>query len=376
MTIPFYERLETRLARRRETDSLRKIPPRPRSSLLNFSTNSYLSLEECDEIHSSCKRSPESLSGNRASRLVYENTPLFEEIESLLTRFLNLPAALLFNSGYAANTGILQALGGRDVEIYSDRLNHASIVDGIILSGSRHIRYRHRDYHHLEQRLQRGRSPYKIIVSDSLFSMDGDMADTAAMAELAQKYGALTMVDEAHATGIYGKHRRGIMEQQGTESDIDIHMGTFSKALAGCGGFFGGSSLIRSYLLNTARSLIYSTALPCSVLRWNMEALRFVMTNARQTKKLLDRTAYFHREISALAYGNSTEQTHIIPLMTQNAAAALALSQHLRRQGILAPAIRPPTVPENSSRVRISLKSNCSYTDMDYLVESLRRFSP
>jgi 8-amino-7-oxononanoate synthase len=295
-------------------------------------------------------------------------------LEKKLAAWKDTEAALLFNSGYAANAGILQSLCTRDTEVFCDRLNHASIIDGIRLSGCRMQRYRHGDMADLKRLLAASKTPEKIIVTDTVFSMDGDCAPLADIVELAKRYSCCVMVDEAHATGIFGKNASGLVEKLGVAEAIAIRMGTLSKSVAGLGGFFAGSALLRDYFVNHARSLIYSTGLPHVALAFDLAAVRHIRAHPEEGAVLLQKANSFREKLHSLGLDTLTSTTQIIPCRTGDDAEALELSLFLRRLGIIAPAIRPPTVPKGSARIRFSVHLGFSADQEETVISALRKW--
>jgi 8-amino-7-oxononanoate synthase len=293
---------------------------------------------------------------------------LYDELESKIASWENTEAALVFNSGYAANLGIITSLCNRDTEIFSDRLNHASIVDGVQLSGGRMIRYLHCDMNDLEKKLKDSVKKDKIIITDTVFSMDGDSAPLADICELARKYHCMVMVDEAHAAGIFGRTGSGLVEQCGLEESVDIRMGTLSKSIAGLGGYFAGTQLLRDYFVNTSRSLIYSTGLPHSVLAHDLAALRYIRNHPEMGKRLLEKAARFRSGLQEFGFSTFNSTTHIVPCIFGDEKAALSASEFCLSNGIKVPAIRPPTVPAHTARLRFSL--HAGLTD-DHIIHVL-----
>src|SRR5271157_801216 len=274
---PIYDRLDAELDRRKSLDLFRIVGPLPLGTRLDLATNSYCSLHNDPDVMSEAERlAGACFSGNLASRLIETRSPLYDALEQELAQWKKTEAALVFNSGYAANLGIIQALCGRDSEVFCDRLDHASILDGLRLSGASLVRYRHCDMADLRDRLAVSTKKERLIVTDSVFSMDGDTAPLADICGLAKQFGCMVMVDEAHATGVFGETLAGLMEECGVESGVDVVMGTLSKAVAGLGGFFAGSSFFRDCFVNLARSLVYSTGLPQSVLAHDLAAVRYL----------------------------------------------------------------------------------------------------
>jgi 8-amino-7-oxononanoate synthase len=370
------ERIEQELDERRREGLFRSLPAavtRKNNAAIDLSTNSYLDLHNNAEIRAEALRlSNGDLSGNLASRLIRETSPLFRELETELSAWKGTETALVFNSGYAANLGILQALCRRDTAVLCDRLNHASLIDGIQLSGCRMQRYRHCDMADLKKRLASSDAPEKIIVTDTIFSMDGDVAPIADICACAKEHGAMVMVDEAHATGIFGANGSGIAEASGCGGTIDIRMGTLSKAIAGLGGFFAGSGLVRDYLINHSRSLVYSTALPHSIIAWDLAAVRYLRSHTGMGAELLRIAERPRSRIRDLGYDTLQSTTQIIPCCLGDAAQASQFSQFLKERGIIAPAIRPPTVPQGSSRVRFSIHLGCTEHEMETVVSALK----
>lgn len=369
---PIYDRIERDLKNRAESDLLRQIQPYSERDVINLATNSYLALHENKALVQNAKKlAGEQYFGNLASRLVIDNSPLHEIIEKELSEWEQTEASLVFQSGYAANVGIIQAICTRETEVYCDRLNHASIYDGIALSGCKLIRYRHNDMSDLKARLWVSTAKEKMIITDTVFSMDGDCAPLMDICELAQDHNCLVMADEAHATGIFGSRGTGLVEATGTSSAVDIRMGTFSKALASLGGYFTGSKVLRDYFVNFSRSLIYSTALSHHVLAFTLSAIRYIKENPQLGMSLLHQAALFRKRIQSAGYSTMASTTQIIPCLVASKSEALKLHVFLKERGINAPAIRPPTVPEGTARIRISFHSGLSSPQQDYVIEQL-----
>jgi 8-amino-7-oxononanoate synthase len=306
-----------------------------------------------------------------ASRIVETRSPLHETLEAELAEWKRTRCALVFNSGYAANLGMIGALCTRQTEVFCDRLNHASIVDGIRLAGATLTRYRHCDMFDLKTRLAASRKTERLIVTDSVFSMDGDIAPLADICELAKRFGCMVMVDEAHATGVFGKILSGLVEECGVESGVDVVMGTLSKAVAGLGGFFAGSSLLRDCFVNKARSLIYSTGLPQSVLAHDLAAIRHIRRHPEAGRMLLAKAQRMRDAIRSIGFNTLNTSTQIIPCLVKSDSEAVELSAFLLSRGIKAPAIRPPTVPAGTSRIRFSLCSGHTEGDIALVADAL-----
>ncbi len=307
-----------------------------------------------------------------SSRLLTGNHPGYQLLEEKLGSMYGDRSVLVFNSGYHANVGILPALAARGDLICCDKLNHASIIDGAELSGAKVKRYRHLDYDHLEEILAKNTPKYRhtFIITESVFSMDGDIADLRRLSELKQKYNAVLIVDEAHAFGVYGQTGCGICQQQGVIADIDIIVITFGKALCSQGAAAVMNETMRSYLVNKMRSLIFTTALAPMTVSWTSFVLEKVMTMTSQREHLSQLADTLRRGLLDRSY-ETCGSGHIVPLLLGENERALALAEQLRNAGVLVFAIRPPTVPFGTARVRFSLTAAMTYTDMDLILSSL-----
>jgi glycine C-acetyltransferase/8-amino-7-oxononanoate synthase len=291
--------------------------------------------------------------GAGASRLVSGNMAPHLRLERELADFKGSPACMLFGSGYLANTGVIAALAGRDDVVCSDELNHASIVDGCRLARAETIVYPHVDLEALEHAL-RGAYPRRaVIVSDAVFSMDGDLAPLEGIVELARRYGARVVVDEAHATGVVGPGGRGLVAELGLEAEIDVVIGTLGKALGSYGAFACCAHTMASYLVNRARTLIFSTALPPPSLGAALEALRLLREEPALVTRLRANARALREALAAQGFAVEPGTMPIVPLIVGDPRAATALSEHALRSGLFAQAIRPPTVPDGTSRLRL-----------------------
>lgn len=332
--------------------------------LLNLASNDYLGFGSDAELQRAfLETSAESgvaadvgLAAS-ASRLLSGNHPAYAALEQLLdVLYGHGRRSLALGSGYHANLGILPALAGRGDLIFSDRANHASLVDGIRLSRAAWVRYRHGDVEHLGELLAARRRDARqaFIVTESIFSMDGDCADLRALAGLKRRYDACLVVDEAHAVGVRGARGLGLGEETGTLEDVDVLVGTFGKALASSGAFVVTSAEVREVLVNTMRTLIFTTALPPLVVNWSRHVLTRSVEAGERRAALAGLTEMFRRELARrnLPAAGSTQ---IVPLLVGTDADAVALSERLERRGYLAPPIRPPTVPKGTARLRFSL---------------------
>jgi 8-amino-7-oxononanoate synthase len=372
---PIYNRIEKLLDTKKEQHLFRTLAQPQLSTFIDMSTNSYLGLHENKDVaQAACKLAGTQLSGNCASRLVASLSPLFGELENELASWKNTESALLFNSGYAANTGMIQALCTRSTAVFSDKLNHASIIDGIRLSGASMIRYRHGDMSDLKARLAATDAAEKLIVTDTVFSMDGDCAPLHDICDLARTFNCMIMVDEAHATGIFGTTGSGLVEEYGLEKHIDIRMGTLSKSVAGLGGYFAGSSILRNFFVNTARSLIFSTALPHSILAHNLAAIQHIRQHPEAGKNVRDMSETFRNALHDMQFDTLASTTHIVPCLCTSEEQAVALSRFLFKNNIIAPAIRPPTVPANTSRIRFSIHGGLTNDTLHHVIDALQQW--
>ncbi|MEK7841116.1 MAG: 8-amino-7-oxononanoate synthase, partial [Deltaproteobacteria bacterium] len=331
-------------------------------------SNNYLGLANHPKIKQAAIKAIEKYGfGSGASRLVSGNMELHAELEQRLARFKGAEAALVFNSGYHANIGIISALIGRGDVIFSDKLNHASIIDGGILSRAKFIRYPHKDINALESLLKKHSSfnthHSTLIVTDGVFSMDGDIAPLKELLELAGKYNCILMVDDAHATGVLGANGKGTLEHFGIENPNIIQMGTLGKALGCFGAYVAGSKKLVDYLINRARSFIYTTSLPPSVCAAGIAALDIIENEPQLRVDLRNRVLYFRTELKQAGLDTLNSETQIIPILVGEAEKAARISRDLLDKGIFLQAIRPPTVPKGTSRLRVTLMANHSYDD-------------
>ncbi|PEF74858.1 8-amino-7-oxononanoate synthase [Bacillus pseudomycoides] len=344
--------------------------------MLNLASNNYLGLAGDRRLkEASIVATKEYGVGATASRLVVGNYALYEEVEQSVCDWKETEKAIIVNSGYSANVGAISSLVGRHDIVFSDKLNHASIVDGIMLSGAEHKRYRHNDLEYLERLLRMAPvAKRKLIVTDTVFSMDGDVAHLKELIMLKEKYGALLMVDEAHAGGIYGKHGAGLAHvEQGLSEGIDIHMGTFSKALGCYGAYLAGDAICIDYMKNTMRSFIFTTALPPGTLGAMKRAIEIVKEDEGRRQRLLENGAYFRNALEEVGFNIGDSSTHIVPIIVASNEATLHFSEKLQEAGIAAIAIRPPTVPYNSSRIRFAVTSEHTKADLQWAIEQISR---
>ncbi len=329
---------------------------------LNLSSNDYLGISADDKFVENLGKYGFS---NSSSRLLAGNCSLYEELESEITKLYNRESCLVFNSGYNANTGIISALFKKGDVIFSDKLNHASIVDGIKLSGADFFRYKHLDCANLEELLQKNRGKYKkaVIISESVFSMDGDTADLKKLVELKNKYDCFLMVDEAHAVGVYGDRGCGICEAENLTEQIDIIVGTFGKALASFGAFAVCDDIIRNYLINKSRPFIFTTALPPANIYHTLQIIKSLPDLAEKRKHLAELSSMLRNEFKGLGFEN-LGNSQIIPVIMGENETALETANKLQGKGFLLLAVRHPAVPKGTARIRISLNAELKWNDI------------
>jgi 8-amino-7-oxononanoate synthase len=345
--------------------------------LLNLSSNNYLGLAGDPRIaEAACRAAERWGAGATASRLVVGNHALYGELEERLANWKQRDAALVFANGYMANMGTIAALVGRGDAVFSDRLNHASIVDGILLSRAEHYRYRHNDVEHLEYLLKKHDDHRrKLIVTDTVFSMDGDFAPLARLVELRDRYGALLMVDEAHAGGVRGKRGEGLCHEQGLHQQVDVIMGTFSKSFGTYGAYVCADRTLIRYLVNRARSLIYTTGLPPMVIASVLQALPIVQEEEWRRERLKRHSVLLRSRLRELGFAVEAGDSPIIPLFIGDNQTALRFSQMLEERGIAAVAIRPPTVPVGTARIRFSLMATHTKEELEWVVEQVKEIA-
>jgi len=379
----FYDRIRTELDELKSLDRYRVLPDITARDgkdievngerLLNLSSNDYLGLGDDKELLEGYGRrfgkSSHAMTSS-SSRLLTGNHPLYDQLETALAALYGRQSAMVFNSGYHANIGILPALCNRHDLVLSDRLNHASIIDGMKIAEAPYQRYRHCDYDHLEELLEgaQGRFRQIFIVTESVFSMDGDLADLSRLVALKDKYGAFLIVDEAHGVGVFGERGLGLCEASGMVPQIDIITGTFGKALASTGAYAVMSSLVREYLLNTMRSFIFTTALPPVILGWSLLTLERQVSMFSERASLLQLAARLRNELIGRGFDVPGE-SHLVPVITGGNDLAVALAARLRNAGFLCMPVRPPTVPEKGARIRISLRSTLGWEDIARIPE-------
>lgn len=368
---PWTDRLEGAFRQRKETVRQRRITP---ASGLDFCSNDYLGLRRDPRLaQAASEAAREYGTGSGAARLLRGTTPLHDDLEKALATWKACEACLLFNTGFQANATIIPALVGLGDAVFSDALNHASLVDGCRmakLNGAHVGVFPHLDLAELDAQLRTWRASntgLAIVASDAVFSMDGDVADLAALLELCREHEALLFVDEAHATGLLGRNGAGLAELQGVLGQVHLVMGTLGKALGSFGAFVGGPRLLVDHLLNTARGFIFSTALPAPVVAAALRAVELAQTERWRSIKALG----FADRVRG-AFGFPHQDSAIFSLVVGDENRAMGISSQMQGQGFDVRAVRPPTVPIGTSRLRITLGAHLEEAQVDAMLRALQ----
>lgn len=374
--------LRARLARVRENGLYRVLRPIDGAQdsvvslnghdVLLFSSNNYLGLANHPALKRAAAEAIERFGcGSGASRLISGSMAVHHELEARLAALKKTEAALVFPTGYHANVGVLSALMGPGDTILSDSLNHASIIDGCRLSRAEVRVYPHGDTQALATLLEASPpSGRRLIVTDTVFSMDGDLAPLAELVELAQRSNAWLMVDEAHATGVFGPHGGGLVEEAGLVDRVDIHMGTLGKALGGIGAYVAGSHELVDWLVNRARSFIYTTGLPPAAAAAALAALDLVEREPERRQRLWDNTRFLSDGLRRLGYRIGDSRSQILPVIIGDARQTMALTEATLRRGVFAHGIRPPTVPEGTSRIRVTPMAAHTHAQLEHTLDA------
>lgn len=343
------------------------------SNMLNFSSNDYLNLSTdrilIKEFLNKYKEDNEFIFSSTSSRLLTGTSKSYKKLEENIAKLFKKERCLLFNTGYQCNLGVVSSLVNRDDIIFSDKLNHASIIDGMKLAPCEFYRYKHLDYENLEELLERHRKDYKkaIIISESVFSMDGDIADIKKLVELKKKYNCMLMIDEAHAFGIYGKNLAGISDKEDILSEVDIMTATLGKSFASMGAFCVSNNEIIDYLINKANSFIFSTALAPINIMWSNflieEKFNIVKEKSKKLNALIN---------EAHNYINDNGKTQIIPIIIGDNNKTVKIAEILQNQGYYILPVRPPTVPVNTSRLRLSLTADITIEEFKKVINIVR----
>lgn len=341
-------------------------------SYLMLSSNSYLGLCNDQRLKQAAMDAMEKYGvGSGGSRLTTGSYEVHKKLEDEIAAFKGAEAALLFNTGYMANVGAISSIAGKDWVIFSDRFNHASIIDGCRLSGAEIIIYEHCDASDLETKAHSHRGRRALVVTDGIFSVDGDIAPLPEIVQVAKKYNMLLMVDDAHATGVLGENGGGTADYFGLQNEIDIQMGTFSKALASEGGFIAGNRGLIDYLANKARSFIFSTALAPATVAVSLRALEIVQAEPRLRQSLIANSAWFREKLREIGFEIMDFPTPIISIVLGPPDLTVNFSNRLMGEKIFVSAIRPPTVPQGTSRLRINLMAIHTADDLAPVIDSM-----
>ncbi len=339
---------------------------------VNFSSNDYLGLANHPRLRAAAHAASDEYGvGAGASPLVSGNLRVHEEVEALFAGFVRLPRALLFGSGYAANLGILSTLADRDAEIFSDQLNHACLIDGARLSRATITPYPHVDLDELGKCLAASHAAVKLVASDAVFSMDGDIAPVGELLELCEKFDAWLCLDDAHGIGVLGPQGRGTLEHFGVRSPRIVYMATLGKALGGYGAFACGDTQVIEWLMQRARTYVYSTALPPMAAAAAAASIDLLLDADSPLPRLAANVARFRKAAAEQGVKLSASSTPIQPLVLGKPQRAVDAAARLRARGFLVGAIRPPTVPADTSRLRISLSAAHADVEVDALAMAL-----
>ncbi len=349
--------------------------------VINLASNNYLGLANDPRlIEASIAATRVFGVGSGAVRTIAGTMRIHMELEERIARFKNVEACVVFQSGFAANAGTVSAILGKEDYILSDELNHASIIDGARLSRATIKVFRHKDAEHCEQLLQelQDKPGHKLVITDGVFSMDGDIGPVDKLAALAEKYGAIMMVDDAHASGVLGRNGRGSVDHFGMHGKVDVQVGTLSKAIGALGGYVCGSKDLIDYLYHRARPFLFSTSHPPSVAATCIEAFNILEQEPERIERLWSNTRYFQGELKRLGFNiggvtTPATETPITPLIVGEGRKAMELSRALFEEGVMATGIAFPTVPEGKARIRMILTSEHTRAQLDQAMETLER---
>ncbi len=366
---------ESHAIRRRLRPISSRIGPRivvDGRSILQFCSNDYLGITSHPAVTRAAEMALDRYgTGAGSARLVVGTSSPHCELEEALAQLKQTEAALALSSGYHANTGVLPVLAGSEDMIFSDALNHASIIDGCRLSHAATKIYHHNDIEHLTTLLSAtGTTRRRVIVTESVFAMDGDLAPLSELASVAKQYDALLVVDEAHATGVFGSQGGGLVQELELEAHVDVQIGTLSKAIGALGGYVAGSQTLIDTLINEARTFIYTTALPPSVAASATAAIKVIIQEPERREQLWQHARFLRKALAAAGYHINPGNSPILPVMVGDAAQAVALSNALLTHGVLVSAIRPPTVPTGTARLRVTPMATHTENDLEQAVDA------
>lgn len=341
-----------------------------------FASNNYLGLTiDSSTIKSSISSTIKYGTGTGGSRLVTGTSDLHSKLEKEIAKFKKTEDSIVFSSGYLAGIGTISSIMDKEDLIFSDELNHASLIDGARLSKSKIVIYKHADMEDLESKLKKNKSfkGKKMILTDSVFSMDGDIAPLDIIVKLSKKYNCISMIDEAHATGVLGQNGSGASEMFKVQKKIDICLGTLSKAIGSVGGYVAGSKDLIDYLKNKARSFIFDTSLPAGSLSASLKAIDIIKNRPNLRNQLNENIKYFQSYLDSSSFNYLKFSTPIIPIIIGDEKKALTFSKFLLQNQIYVPAVRPPSVPKGESRIRVTLMSNHKKKHIDKLIETMKK---
>ena len=341
-----------------------------------FASNNYLGLTiDSSVIKSSISSTIKYGTGTGGSRLVTGTSDLHSKLEKEIAKFKKTEDSIVFSSGYLAGIGTISSIMDKEDVIFSDELNHASLIDGARLSKSKVVIYKHADMEDLESKLKKNKSfkGKKMILTDSVFSMDGDIAPLDIIVKLSKKYNCISMIDEAHATGVLGQNGSGASEMFKVQKKIDICLGTLSKAIGSVGGYVAGSKDLIDYLKNKARSFIFDTSLPAGSLSASLKAIDIIKNRPNLRNQLNENIKYFQSYLDSSSFNYLKFSTPIIPIIIGDEKKALTFSKFLLQNQIYVPAVRPPSVPKGESRIRVTLMSNHKKRHIDKLIETMKK---
>lgn len=341
---------------------------------LNLCSNSYLSLHNHPEVIKAAKDMTDIYgAGICSSRSISGSIDLYEKLEKECVEYKSYPGALIFSNGYLANIGIVSTLTEKDDVIFSDELNHSSLIHSIRLSRAKKVIYKHGDATSLEEKIkkEKKRKGNFFVVTETIFSMDGDMAPLRDIYELKNRYDLNIIVDDAHGTGVFGESGTGVEEFYGLKGLMDVHMATFGKALGSYGAFVLSNNVVIEYLINRAKTFMYTTALPPAAIGASLTALRIIKNDLTYKKELWENILYFRNKLKEAGFDLKNSMGPIIPIVVGDDRDAVAMQEELFKKGIFIQAIRPPTVPKGTSRLRLTVIRDLTKDDIDYAVSCI-----
>jgi len=347
------------------------------SDVLNLCSNNYLGFANDERLKDVAKKAIDEWGvGPGAVRTIAGTMKIHEELEKRLAEFKRVEAVLALQSGFNANQAVIPAITTAEDAILSDELNHASIIDGVRLSKAKRYVWKHRDLEDLEKQLQQAAADgarFKLIITDGVFSMDGDLAPLPGIVELAEKYNAMVMVDDAHGEGVLGNHGRGIVDHFGLHGKVDIEIGTLSKAFGVIGGYVAGKKELIEYLKQKARPFLFSSSLSPADVAAAIEAVNILEESDELVRRLWDNAKYFKEAMSKLGFDTGKSETPITPVMLYDAKVASEFSKKLFEEGIFAQSIGYPTVPKGKARIRVMISAVHTKEDLDFAIEKFEK---